>query len=529
MKNKLKIIEKICIAGILISILIIVGGICYLWMNPGKDDKTIPEAETSKKELTGELDFMPSNLHLGEKIELDYFQDVQGNQISLEKEYDDKIKILIFWGSWCSYCDKTLQSLRECRKILKDYEDIEIILINKTDTDKEETVEKAKNYLDEQDLDFSCFYDKDLMGYNAYGIKRIPTILVLDKHGYVRDIKVSTIESEQEWRQLFDEAEYGKDYRILKKIESEWMGKEGQIYTEKKQNQSSSPSGHDVLSESQGIMMEYAVISDNKELFEKSENFLQNNLEREHIYSWYFTEDGKQAEANALLDDLRIYKAFSLANDLWGEQEKQINSLLEGIWEHNTDGNELYSFYDFSQKKPGKEIALNYVDFKTFELLAKQDEKFGVISQNMKSIVENGYISDTFPLYYSSYDYKKKKYSEENLHTAEALFTLYHLAQVERMKNTSREWLREQLAENGLYARYGTDGDVADGYEYESVAVYAIAALTGIELQDSDIYTKAIQRMEVLMQQNTETDNMRVFDLLMPMLAYARGNEVEFY
>ena len=96
------------------------------------------------------------------------------------------------------------------------------------------------------------------------------------------------------------------------------------------------------------------------------------------------------------------------------------------------------------------------------------------------------------------------------------------------MKETSREWLRDQLSGNGLYARYGIDGNVVPGYEYESAAVYAIAAMIGIEENDSDIYTKAIVRMELLMQQNTDAENMRVFDLLMPMMAYARGDMVHF-
>lgn len=531
MKRKLEIIEKICIAGIIILILVILGGLGYLWLNSGRTERTVPESEeeTQKEELSGALDFMPSNLRLGEKPELNYFQDKQGNQADLQKEYNGKIKVLIFWGSWCSYCEKTLQSLKECSDIWKDNTDIDIILVNKTDAEKGESVDKAESYLAEQKLDLPCFYDKDLAGYHSYGIKRIPTILILDEEGYLRKIIADTVESEQEWQQIFEQAQFGMEYEIVREIEAKWQGSEGQVYTEKEEKKSSNPSGHDVLSESLGIMMEYAALSGDRDLFEKTDLFLQKNLEQDQIYAWYVTEEGKKATANALLDDLRIYHAFSLANELWGDQEEKMKQLSEGILKHNTKNSELYSFYDFSQKAPGKEISLNYVDFQTLKLLETQDDTFSAISENMKNIVDQGYISNTFPLYYASYNYKTGKYNTESLHTAEALLTLYHLAQTGTLKETSREWIREQLSENGLYARYETDGSVASGYEYESAAVYAIAALVGIEAKDSDIYTKAIQRMELLMKQNTETENMRVFDLLMPMLAYEYGNEVQFH
>ena len=541
MKRNLEIIEKICIVGIVILAVIIFVGIGYLWtdhegvstetgVESGTEDRTQQESgsENPKEELSGVLEFMPSNIHLGEKIELDYFQDAQGNLVDLQNEYKGKVKVLVFWGSWCSYCERTLQSIRDCSEILKNYPDVEIILINKTDFDKGESMEKAQSYLEEQKLDFSCFYDMELAGYQSFGIKRIPTLLVLDKDGYVRDITVDTVESKEEWEQFLNLAQYGKGYETFQKIKSKWMGEEGQVYTEMKSRKSSHPSGHDVLSESMGIMLEYAVLQKDKELFNQTELYLQQKQERDHIYSWYVTEDGKQADANALLDDFRIYNSFSQANDLWGEKEEELALLSDGILKHNSKKGELYSFYDFFQKTPGKEISLNYVDFQTLGLLEKQNEAFSPINNKMKQIVEEGYISDSFPLYYVSYNYKKGTYSLDDLHTAEALLTLYHLAQVENMKETSREWLRDQLSGNGLYAKYGIDGNVVPGYEYESAAVYAIAAMIGIEENDSDIYTKAILRMELLMQQNTDAENMRVFDLLMPMMAYARGDMVQF-
>ena len=528
MKKSLEIIEKICIVGIIVLILVIVAGILFLNRNSAVEEKEAQVPGTEKEELSDELDFMPSGLRLGEKTELDFFQDASGNQVDLQDEYNGKTKILIFWGSWCSYCDKTLKSLREYSRFLDQYQDMELILINKTDPDKEESVEKAENYLKEQKLDFPCYYDKDLTGYHSYGIKRIPTILVIDGSGYMRDILVNTVESEKEWKEIFAQAQDGKASGIFQKIMSGWIGEEGQIYTEQKETKSSSPSGHDVLSESQGIMMEYAALCQDQELFEKEAAFLQKYMERENIYSWYVTQAGKQADSNALLDDLRIYKAMWIANEQWSDQEDKLKLLSDGILKHNTKAGELYSFYDFQQKMPGKEIALNYVDFYTLELLQEQQEAFSSICSNMKEIVENGYISDQVPLYYASYDYETKKYKEDSLHTAEELVTFYHLAQVGRLKETSYRWLKEQLSNNRLCARYGTDGKVVSGYEYESTAVYALAALIGIEEKDSFIYTRAIQRMELLMKQNADTENMRVFDLLMPMLAYAKGENVQF-
>lgn len=529
MRKSLEMIGKICAAGIVILLVVIVVGAVCLWRESGKEQEPpVTLTETEKEELADERTFLPSNLRLGEKLPMNWFQDAQGNSVDLQEKYEGKNRILVFWGSWCRYCDRTLQSIGDCTELLEKYKDIELILINKTDEQKEETVEKAEAYLQEEGIDLPHYYDINLEAYQSYGIKRIPTILMLDGEGYVRDMSAEMVESVSEWEQIFENVQSGKDREIFCRIEKEWMGEEGQVYTSRKKLQSSVPSGQDILCESQGLIMEYAVKTEKKELFEKADSFLQSKMKRDQVYAWYLKEDGKQADANAVLDDLRIYQALAMADELWGGQKEKMQALAQGILEHNTEGNRLYSFYDFSQKKPGKEIALCYVDLVTLDGMGEQREEFRSVTENMTGILESGYISDEFPLYYAAYDYETGKYENESLHTAEALLTLYHLAQADRMKETSLEWLREKLSGRGLSARYGTDGEVVPGYEYESTAVYAIAALIGAEEKDSDIYTKSIQKMEILTEQHTDTDGMRVFDLLMPMMAYAEGAQIQF-
>lgn len=531
MKRSLEIIEKICMAGIVFLLLIITAGVAYLCIETEKKEEP-PVSQTEpaeeKKELSDALEFLPSNLYLGEKLPQACFQDAEGNTVDLQETYEGRIQIMIFWGSWCKYCDKVLENINECLKVLEEYPEIELILVNKTDPEKEETVERAEAYLDERKIDLESYYDEDLMMYRSYGIKRIPTILVLDKDGYLRDVLVQAVETVEQWRDIFDNARFGADQKIISQLESKWMGEDGQIFTELTDQSLTTPSGQDVLSESQGLIMEYAALTEKEELFKRTEQFAQNNLKRNDIYSWYVTADGEQADANAILDDLRIYQALAMAEDLWGGQSEKMKALAKGIFEHNTDGKYLYSFYDFTQKKAGNVISLCYLDFHTLRMLGDQKEEFLTITENMHKIMEEGYISDTFPLYYASYDYETKKYSKESLHTAEALLTLYHLAKVGEMRDTSREWLRENLSKPGLYARYGIDGKTVSGYEYESTAVYAIAALIGIEENDPDIYTKAVLRMRLLGEQNAETKNIRVFDLLMPLLTAAKGERIHF-
>jgi hypothetical protein len=77
------------------------------------------------------------------------------------------------------------------------------------------------------------------------------------------------------------------------------------------------------------------------------------------------------------------------------------------------------------------------------------------------------------------------------------------------------------------------NGKVAEGYGYDSTAVYAIIAMIGVEEEDIVLVNQAVQKMEKLRIDDTSLSyngafgmedgtEIRSFDQVMPLLAYMR-------
>ena len=159
---------------------------------------------------------------------------------------------------------------------------------------------------------------------------------------------------------------------------------------------------------------------------------------------------------------------------------------------------------------------------------------FIIFNWNNKSIIINVIIvwfyNDEFHLYYSWYKYNAKQY---DLNISEALVTILHLSEVGQEKPETISWLKKQVEKGTLYGKYSVLGNVIDGYQYESTAAYALAALIGIEVNDCEIINNAVIRMEKMKINDSENlyygafgnidgSGIYSFDQCMALLAYAK-------
>lgn len=112
------------------------------------------------------------------------------------------------------------------------------------------------------------------------------------------------------------------------------------------------------------------------------------------------------------------------------------------------------------------------------------------------SAIQKGFIGAQFPLYYSEYNADKGTYNHQVIDTADALTTVYHLAQVGKVRKQTINWLYDQVEGDGLRARYTTDGEVVATYNYETPALYALTALIALEAGEEDLFTQSVMLME---------------------------------
>ena len=194
--------------------------------------------------------------------------------------------------------------------------------------------------------------------------------------------------------------------------------------------------------------------------------------------------------------------------------------------------NGYVDFYDLKNRQAADILTLCYIDLETMEALSASDRAFKKAESQAKELLLEGQISEEFPLYFCRYDYKEKAYSQDDLNMAEALVTLLHLAEADCLPENTHQWLKKEMAQGGIMARYNIEGEIVDGYQYESTAIYALLTLIGEELGDEELQDQALRKMEKMRVLNTslpyhgafgleDGSGITSFDQLLPLLVYA--------
>ena len=521
-------VEKILIMILCILTVFTAGGLLFLSHYFNKEELLKSQRgnadETSLDDITA---IFPENCNINEKIPDIRFTNESGDIVTM-KDFLGKPAIITFWASWCPDCRKELSHIREFLNTSKVYGDINYILINRTDN-KKETKETAKKYLSEQGIAMDTYYDKDMTACQELGLHAIPTTLFLDEHGVIRSWSLKPIEKTSVFEGYLKDLTEGSGKVTGDFVRNHLMDDRGGVHTIY-DPEADSAIKSDVLSETQGVMLEYALLRKDQQLFEKILSYINGVMRVNGITSWNVSND-KPSEVNSLLDDFRILGALLSANDLWGGYDQLITSYSDEIAKCGIHNRNYVDFYDSGYKKYADRFTLCYGDLPVMSRLAVLDERFTQPYESAKKLILGGKISEGFTLYYSWYDYNKNSYVSDDLNTAEAMVTLLHLAEAGLLGDDTMAWLKKQMDAGGVKARYKTDGTVVEGYNYDSTAVYALIAMIGEIEGDKKLQGKALKKMEKMRIMDTaypyygafgleDGSGITSFDQVMAMLAY---------
>ncbi|MFE5322818.1 hypothetical protein ACFQ88_29455 [Paenibacillus sp. NPDC056579] len=306
------------------------------------------------------------------------------------------------------------------------------------------------------------------------------------------------------------------------------------IYTNLRDSAQSSEaaSGHEVLSESAGLMLRYYAIAGQRSGFDAEWAKAKQTFDLATGFSYRYSPVlNKRYTLNAAVDDLRIIRALYEAGQAFKDEGYTTQAKTYGsrFYEHNVKDGYLYDFYDETYKTTNRFITLCYIDLKTLGMLDIESRQKDALLANMLKTVKKGYISDDFPFYETRYDYGAQAYSSEGINTVESLLTIFSLAEVRQHQPESIRFLKKQVLAGTLFGQYTRDGKPAN--DIRSTAIYAIAAMIGSELGDKELYEASIRRMNEFQIRNTgsvldggfgDTASMQAysFDNLNALLAY---------
>ena len=467
------------------------------------EKKTPRPAEPSPAGASSALatpeDFIPQNIAHMKKVPDASFTDLNDKKISLSEIVDasENGVWFVFFASWCPDCDEQLSIISEMEYLSTLY-GIDLVLIDRMNPEKE-SLPAVREKLADNHVNAPCYIDNDEVCYKAWGIKEIPTSVVVDKQYRAAEMQNATMTA-GECEGMLRRVVYGRCAESLSFIRNNLMNAYGGVYTTNGPR-STTPSGTDVLSESQGLLLLNAVDTDNRELFDHIWSFTEKYMIKDGLCAWYTDVNFKTGGVNATLDDLRIWYALYRAAEKWDDSAYRNAALniMRSIQQHciNAQGYPV-DYVDLNDFSQAQTTSLCYPDLSILKALAEENDYFASVEEKSRRLVTEGYISDEFPLYYSKYDHSVSKYGKDDLNTAEALYTLWNLSRADLLPETSLSWLREHVENSNLYARYHVDGSVVAGYEYHSTAVYGLAALIAHEEGDDELWELALRRMERL-------------------------------
>jgi peroxiredoxin len=136
------------------------------------------------------------NLKVGQEAPDFSLQDLTNRMVILSSLRREHVVLLDFWATWCGPCKMAMPGLQALQDEFKE-RGLEILSINQG-----EPPEPVRNFISRKKYTFHVVLDPDGAVGSKYGVRGIPTLVVVDKRGLVQWLHVGYSDDISDLHQL---------------------------------------------------------------------------------------------------------------------------------------------------------------------------------------------------------------------------------------------------------------------------------------------------------------------------------------